>query len=87
MRSLDIVGYIACGLVLLTFYMKDMVALRVTALCSNVAFLTYGVGLDLMPVMLLHAALMPMNAWRLLYAMRERAPPAFPNLSARSKRV
>ena len=87
MRSLDIVGYIACGLVLLTFYMKDMVALRGTALCSNVAFWTYGVGLDLMPVTLLHAALMPMNAWRLLYAMRERAPPAFSNLSARSKRV
>jgi hypothetical protein len=29
MRSLDFVGYLACALVLLTFYMKDMVALRI----------------------------------------------------------
>jgi hypothetical protein len=73
MRSLDFVGYVACGLVLLTFYMKDMVGLRIAALCSNVAFLIYGVGLGLVPVMLLHAALIPMNAWRLLHALRGRA--------------
>jgi|tagenome__1003787_1003787.scaffolds.fasta_scaffold19977298_1 hypothetical protein len=70
MRSLDFVGYLACALVLLTFYMKDMVALRIAGLCSNVAFLTYGIGLDLLPVAGLHAALIPMNTWRLLYALR-----------------
>jgi hypothetical protein len=75
MRSWDFVGYIACTLVLLTFYMKDMISLRVAALCSNVAFLTYGIGLDLMPVTLLHAALIPMNTWRLFYALRERSLP------------
>jgi hypothetical protein len=73
MQSLDLVGYVACALVLLTFYMKDMTTLRVAALCSNVAFLTYGLGLGLTPVALLHAALIPMNAWRLTYALRERA--------------
>jgi hypothetical protein len=66
MRSWDVVGYIACALVLLTFYMKDMVSLRVAALCSNIAFLTYGISLGLMPVIVLHAILIPMNAWRLL---------------------
>jgi hypothetical protein len=78
MRSWDFIGYVACSLVLLTFYMKDMVTLRIAALCSNVAFLTYGIALELMPVTLLHAALMPMNMWRLLYALRERECSALP---------
>jgi hypothetical protein len=75
MRSWDLVGYLACMLVLLTFYMKDMTSLRVAALCSNVAFLTYGIALGLTPVTLLHAALIPMNTWRLIYALNERASP------------
>lgn len=69
--------FVGCCLVLATFSMKDMVPLRVTALCSNLAFLTYGIALGLTPVALLHAALIPMNAWRLLDALRERhfSPP------------
>ena len=72
MKSWDFVGYVACMLVLLTFYMKDMASLRVAALCSNIAFLVYGVGLDLMPVTLLHLTLIPMNLWRLLHALSHR---------------
>jgi len=56
--------------VFLTFYMKDMVPLRVAALFSNVAFLIYGVGLHLMPVVLLHGALIPINIHRLVSAFR-----------------
>jgi CRP/FNR family cyclic AMP-dependent transcriptional regulator len=72
MRAIDFAGYIASGLVLVTFYMKDMVSLRVAALCSNVAFLIYGMGLGLIPVVLLHGALIPMNVWRLVSALRVR---------------
>jgi hypothetical protein len=45
--------------------MKGIIALRVVALISNVAFLVYGIGLDLVPVWLLHAILLPINGWRL----------------------
>ena len=79
MRLLDCIGYVACALVLLTFYMKDMVPLRVAALCSNFAFLCYGLGLGLAPVALLHGLLMPINAWRLADALRQREAAARPS--------
>jgi CRP/FNR family transcriptional regulator, cyclic AMP receptor protein len=79
MTFLNGVGYLASALVVLTFYMKDMVPLRIAALCSNVAFIIYGVGLDLGPVVLLHGILIPLNAWRLsmaLMALRVAPRPA-----------
>ena len=49
-----------------------MIPLRVIALGSNVAFLAYGGLLHLYPVLLLHAVLMPVNAWRLTEILRLR---------------
>jgi hypothetical protein len=76
-RLVDLAGYVASSLVFLTFYMKDMIPLRVIALCSNVAFLFYAGTLHLAPIFILHSALIPINARRLLCAWREhRARPA-----------
>ena len=61
----DIVGFVASGLVIAAFSMKDLVPLRATALASNVAFLAYGIALGLTPIWLLHAILLPVNCWRL----------------------
>jgi hypothetical protein len=63
-------GYAASSLVLMTFCMKRMVPLRIVAICSNFAFFTYGLLLHLMPILLLHALLMPINIVRLLQAAR-----------------
>jgi hypothetical protein len=65
-------GCLASSLVFLTFYMKDMVPLRLVALCSNVAFLIYAGGLHLAPIFVLHAALIPINLRRLICARREQ---------------
>jgi hypothetical protein len=72
----DLVGYLAAALVLAAFWMREMVPLRIAALCSNLAFITYGLGLDLAPVWLLHALLLPMNGYRLLEALRSRRIPS-----------
>ena len=72
MRWVDLAGYIASSFVFLTFYMKDMVPLRVAALCSNVAFLIYSGSLHLAPIFILHSALIPINARRLFCAWREQ---------------
>jgi len=72
MSKLDFVGYAASGLVFATFYMRSMVMLRVIGLCANAAFLTYGIGLDLVPVVLLHIGLVPVNCWRLHETLRQR---------------
>lgn len=61
----DYVGYLASALVLCTFCARTMVPLRILALGSNIAFITYGGLLHLYPVLFLHVVLLPLNAWRL----------------------
>jgi hypothetical protein len=68
----DLCGYVASGLVLAAFYMKDMIPLRIAALASNLAFMVYGFALGLTPIWLLHALLVPLNGWRLAEAARRR---------------
>jgi len=64
------IGYLASLLVLATFCMRGMVALRAMAIASNIAFIAYGwlVGID--PVLVLHVVLLPTNAWRLAQSLQ-----------------
>jgi CRP/FNR family transcriptional regulator, cyclic AMP receptor protein len=63
---IELSGYFASALVFLTFYMKTMIPLRIVGIVSNVAFMTYGFGEGLYPVLILHAILLPLNCLRLL---------------------
>lgn len=65
MNAAEISGYIAAGLVFLTFSMKTMIPLRIIGLVSNVAFIAYGYLETLYPVLILHVVLLPLNIWRL----------------------
>jgi CRP/FNR family cyclic AMP-dependent transcriptional regulator len=62
----EVAGYCASVLVFSAFYMKAMVPLRAIAIGSNVAFIAYGLGASLYPVLILHAVLLPLNCLRLL---------------------
>jgi hypothetical protein len=62
----DIIGYIASTLVLATFSMKSLRSLRITAIASNVAFISYGVTADMRPILILHCILLPVNVVRLV---------------------
>jgi CRP/FNR family cyclic AMP-dependent transcriptional regulator len=75
MRAIDFIGLLASALVLLTFTMKAMVPLRIVALCSNCAFLIYAIELELVPVLVLHMSLVPINAWRLWQALKSAEKP------------
>jgi hypothetical protein len=66
----DLFGYLASFLVFATFYMKRMTRLRVVAIASNVAFIAYAWVNGLMPILVLHAALLPLNVWRLIESRR-----------------
>jgi hypothetical protein len=80
MHSVNVAGYIAFVLVFSAFYMKDMVSLRVLAICSNVAFLVFAGSMHLVPVIILHAVLLPLNVWRLIALIeRRRVRPARTN--------
>lgn len=72
MNACEPLGYLASLLVLATFCMRGMVALRVVAIASNVAFIGYAALAGIDPVLMLHALLLPMNAFRLAEAVRER---------------
>ena len=61
----EITGFVASGLVLLTFAMHDMRWLRTVAIFSNVAFILYGAINWLLPVLALHLLLLPLNVLRL----------------------
>ena len=63
---IELAGYVASALVFLTFYMRTMIPLRVVAILSNLAFMTYGLAGRVYPVFILHAILLPMNCVRLV---------------------
>ena len=70
MTPAETLGYLASGLVLVTFGMRTMMAMRIAAIGSNLAFVAYGLSLDLAPIWALHIALLPLNAYRLLELQR-----------------
>lgn len=67
-----IAGWLSAALVFSSFFMKTMVPLRMVAICSNIAFMTYallglkyGVFGRVYPILVLHASLLPLNIIRL----------------------
>ena len=73
MSRWDAVGYLASMLVFASFCMRDMIPLRLVSVCSNLAFLTYGLALGLVPVWVLHALLLPINCWRVWQGAKSRS--------------
>ena len=65
----DTIGYLAAFLLVLTFFMRRMIPLRVTAICSSIAWLTYGWADTLYPIIVLHMVLLPVNSYRLWQAL------------------
>jgi len=71
----EALGWAAALLTLLTFVSIDMRRLRLLALAANAAFIAYGTAAQLLPVMVLHLALVPVNLWRLNQAFRRSPSP------------
>ncbi|MBN9014285.1 MAG: hypothetical protein J0H25_14915 [Rhizobiales bacterium] len=70
--SRDAIGYLASLFVFGSFGCRTMVPLRLLALASNVAFMTYAVRNQLTPVLVLHALLLPTNIVRLWQILATR---------------
>ena len=64
MTAVDALGYLAASLVLATFCAKSMVNLRLLAIASNVAFITYALAVGLYPIVVLHTVMLPLNLLR-----------------------
>jgi CRP/FNR family transcriptional regulator, cyclic AMP receptor protein len=61
----DWIGGFAGVFVVLAFYARRPVRLRMLAITSNVLFIAYAALAGLWPVLVLHAVLLPRNAVRL----------------------
>ena len=81
MRDLSVtdgIGFVAAALVLATFCMRSMTALRWVALASNLAFIAYAYLENLAPVLLLHALLLPVNPLDTIQRWPSKLPCAVP---------
>ena len=70
--NLDILGWMAALATLACFASSEMLRQRILALVANVAFVAYATQAGLLPVLVLHLVLAPVNAWRLWQLVRAR---------------
>jgi energy-converting hydrogenase Eha subunit E len=68
------IGFLAAASTVAAFSCSRMVALRLAAIAANVLFIAYGSALGLMPVLLLHCILLPVNLMRLHRCIKDRPP-------------
>ena len=61
----DLLGFAAGGTTIIAFACRKMLALRLVAIIANILFIAYGLTLGLVPIMVLHCILLPLNLFRL----------------------
>jgi hypothetical protein len=61
----EILGYLATAFNIAAYSMRTMIPLRILAIISNAVFIVYGATGGVYPVLVLHAILLPLNAYRL----------------------
>jgi CRP/FNR family cyclic AMP-dependent transcriptional regulator len=69
---IEMVGYTGTGLTVVAYGMKQIVPLRIAAILSSVAFLSYGLLTQSYPLVLMEVLLMPINIYRLVETLLER---------------
>jgi hypothetical protein len=77
MQSMQFVAWLAAALVFTSFFMTTMLALRCVAVASNFAFIAFALlGYEssvfdkVLPILVLHTALLPLNLHRLRQVLR-----------------
>lgn len=67
------IGYVGSLLMFLTFFMKTMLRLRVTAIAANCVMIAYTVLAGVVPVLILQSCLLPLNVFRFVQLRRLHA--------------
>lgn len=60
----DALGWLAAALMVATFACREARRMRLLAVVTNLAFFSYGAAAGLLPVLTLHALLLPINLLR-----------------------
>lgn len=69
---IEIVGWLAVGFTLLTYSQKTMLRLRITGIVANVFFIAWALAVGVLPPLILHACLLPLNLFRLYQILNMR---------------
>lgn len=69
---IELVGYAGTGFTVLAYGMKRIVPLRIAAILSSLAFLSYGLLVQSYPLVLMEVMLLPINTFRLVEVLAER---------------
>ena len=59
------IGFLAATCVFFTFCMQSMVGLRAIGILSNILFIVYSSESHLVPILILHCLLLPINCYSL----------------------
>lgn len=70
MTWVNLVGYLAAILMFITFFMKKMIPLRAIGASANITFVIFAAATHVYPLLILHAALFPLNITRMIQMMR-----------------
>ena len=77
--EMEIAAWLASALVFTSFFMKTIVPLRTVAIGSNLAFILYallgaryGIFEKVLPILVLHSLLLPLNLLRVHEAMLDK---------------
>lgn len=59
----EALGYVASALVVLSLTMRSILRLRLISLCGSVTFLTYGILIDSVPIIITNGCIAAINLW------------------------
>ena len=68
----EIIGYIATALVVLSFAMKDLKWLRVINMIGCAVWIAYGLMLDSMPIVITNAGIMLINMGHIVKSLTKK---------------
>jgi len=70
MGGFELLGYAGAAVNIVTYSMRTMIPLRIMPIASNCIFIIYGGIGGVYPILVLHAVLLPLNAFRLREMLR-----------------
>jgi len=75
---IEALGFVGSGFAVLTYWMRDMLWLRIAAVLSCIFFIAYAALIGSYPLLTMELVLLPINACRLAELLRNKpvVPPA-----------
>lgn len=70
---IEALGFVGSGFAVLTYWMRDMLWLRIAAVLSCIFFIAYAALIGSYPLLTMELVLLPINAYRLVELCRKPA--------------